>query len=141
MMLDKHYHEMPIPAELKDLLGSCRGFVVPRDRSAILRLAVGSEDKAVYEVAYDVPGQGRVVEAMVTRCKNGLSVNYLEPRMRRRDPDCLVVADEQPSDKERFAKRFGRPFESLRQETFEWLKQQELIGLPLYPGGKESGYA
>ena len=139
-MLEKHYEEMPLPKELKELLGACRGFVVTRDRPTILRLALGSEDSPVFEVAYEIPGHGRVVEATVTRCKNGLSVNYLEPRMRRRDPDCLVVADEQPSDKDRFHERFGVPFDLLREETFDWLKQQELIVLPLYTGGKELGY-
>jgi len=138
-MLEKHFRQMPLPDELKDLLGSCRGFVVPHDRQNILQLALGGNN-AVFEVAYDVPGQGRIVEATVTRCRNGLSVNYVEPRMRRRDPDCLVVADDQPSDKVRFVDRFGKPFDGLRQETFKWLQQQELIVLPLYTGGKELGY-
>lgn len=131
---------MQLPHELKELMGSCPGFVVPRDRATILQLALGDGSEAVFEVAYDVPGMGRFVEAVVTRCKNGISVNYTEPRMRRRDPDCMVVADEQPSDKERFIDRFGEPFTKLRQETFAWLKQNELIVLPLYTGGKELGY-
>ena len=29
----------------------------------------------------------------MTRCKNGLAINYIESYMRRRDPDCLVVAE------------------------------------------------
>lgn len=139
-MLEKHYRQMPLPDELKDLLCSCRGFVVPHDRPGILKLALGGGDQPIFEVAYDVPGHGRIVEATVTRCRNGLSVNYMEPRMRRRDPDCLVVADDQPSDKVRFIDRFGKPFDGLRQETFQWLKQQELVVLPLYTGGKELGY-
>lgn len=139
-MLHKHFQEMPLPYELKELMGCCRGFVVPRDRATILQLALGGGNETVYEVAYDVPGLGRIVEAVVTRCKNGISVNYVEPRMRRRDPDCMVVADEQPSDKERYVDRFGEPFAKLRQETFTWLRQNELIVLPLYTGGKELGY-
>jgi hypothetical protein len=131
---------MLLPQELKDLLASCRSFLVPRDRSAVLQLALGDGNQPVFEVAYDIPGRGRVVEATVTRCKNGLSVNYTEPRMRRRDPDCMVIADEQPSDKERFEERFGSSFEVLRQETFKWLKDHDLIVLPLYTGGKELGY-
>jgi hypothetical protein len=33
------------------------------------------------------------------------------------------------------------PFDSLRDETLAWLKQQELIVLPLYTGGTDFGYA
>src|SRR5262245_56446388 len=98
--LETRFLEMPLPAELKELLAACPGFIVPKDREEILHLALGEQDVAVYEVAYDVPGHGRIVEAAVTRCKNGLSVNYNDPRMRRRDPDCMLVADDQPSDKE-----------------------------------------
>ena len=139
-MLEKRFREMPLPPDLIEVLAACPGVRVPRNRRTILRMAMGNQKSGVYEVAYDVPGRGRVVEATVTRCKNGLSINYVEPRMRRRDPDCLVVADEQPSDKERFDTRFGVPFEQLRQETFDWLKQQELIVLPLYTGGKDLGF-
>src|SRR5437763_3817865 len=138
-MLEKHFKEMPLPDELKELLASCHSFLVPRNRSAVLELALGG-NQPEFEVAYDIPGRGRIVEATVTRCKNGLCVNYADPRMRRRDPDCMVVADEQPSDKERFAERFGSPFEPLRQDTFNWLQKNDLIVLPLYTGGKELGY-
>ena len=139
-MLETRYREMPLPEELKALLATCRSFLVPRDRPTLLRLALGDGNEPVYEVAYDIPDRGRVVEAIVTRCKNGLCVNYTDPRMRRRDPDCMVVADQQPSDKERFEDRFGSSFKALRQETFRWLKENDLIVLPLYTGGKELGY-
>ena len=139
-MLRKHWNVMALPPELKDILSVCPEFVVPRDRSTILKLAMGDSETADdFEVAYEVPGHGQVVEATVTRCKNGLSVNYPDPSMRRRDPDCLLVADDRPSDKERFSSRFGRSFQSLRQETFDWLKDQSLVLLPLYTGGKELG--
>jgi len=138
-MLEDNFLTMPLPEDLKTLLSSCQGWSVPRDRQTILQMAMGGESQ-VFEVAYDVPGQGRVLEATVTRCKNGLSVNYPDPRMRRRDPDCLVVADEQPSDKDRFVTRFGQPFDALRRESFEWLQQQDLLVLPLYTGGRELGY-
>jgi hypothetical protein len=139
-MLETRYKEMPLPAQLKELLASCRSFLVPRDRLAILRLALGDGKEPVFEVAYDIPGRGRIVEATVTRCKNGLCVNYIDPLMRRRDPDCMTIGDEQPSDKERFDERFGYPFSKLREETLNWLKENDLIVLPLYTGGKELGY-
>jgi len=142
-VIEKRYLEMSWPQELKEVLAACLSCVVPRDRDTILRMAMGGDDdhdaRSVYEVAYRIPGQGQVVEATVTRCRNGLAVNYLEPRMRRRDPDCLFVADDQPSDKDRFRDRFGEPFANLRRETFEWLKGQHLIVLPLYTGGKKLG--
>jgi Domain of unknown function (DUF4914) len=139
-MLEENFLSMPLPDDLKTLLAGCPGWVVPRDRQTILQLAMGGKSD-VYEVVYDVPGMGPVVEATVTRCKNGLSVNYPDPQMRRRDPDCLVVADEQPSDKDRFVTRFGEPFDRLRRETLDWLQQQDLLILPLYTGGRELGYA
>src|SRR4051812_16492693 len=139
-MLETRYNDMPLPQDLKDLLSSCRSFLVPRDRSAILQLAMGDGKQPVFEVAYDIPGRGRIVEATVTQCKNGLCVNYIDPRMRRRDPDCMVIGDEQPSDKERFEERFGSPFAAIRQQTLAWLQQNDLIVLPLYTGGKKLGF-
>ncbi|MEM7682996.1 MAG: DUF4914 family protein [Planctomycetota bacterium] len=79
-----------------------------------------------YDVAYDVPGKGKVVEARVCRVKNGISANYVEPYMRRRDPSCMVIADDQATDKPTYEGRFGKPFESLRDETLAWLKTQDL---------------
>jgi len=139
-MLETSWNDMPLPPELKSILAACPEFMVPRDRGTILRLAMGGSATAdVFEVGYDVPDQGWVIEATVTRCKNGLSVNYTDPRMRRRDPDCMLVADQRPSDKERFSSRFGQPFDALRGETFDWLKGQPLVLLPLYTGGRELG--
>jgi hypothetical protein len=128
-----------LPDELTALLSACRGWSIPGDREEILRLAM-ADAADVYDVTYDVPGKGAVLEATVTRCKNGLSINYPDPRMRRRDPDCMVVADDQPSDKERYDDRFGESFDKLRQETFDWFKSQELLVLPLYTGGRDLGH-
>src|ERR1041384_3555877 len=132
---------MPLPDDLRALLEACAGWSVPHDREEILRLALGPKGgfEPTFDVSYDVPGHGRVLEATVTRCKNGLSVNYPDPRMRRRDPDCLVVADALPSDKDRYENRFGEPFSAVRKATFDWLEQQELLVLPLYTGGRELG--
>ena len=94
-----------------------------------------------FEVAYEVPGRGRVVEADVVHCRNGLAVNYTEPYMRRRDPDCMVVADDLPTDKTRFAERFSQPFATLRREIFDWLASQDLVLLAFQSGGMELGAA
>ncbi len=94
-----------------------------------------------FTVGYDVPGKGFVAEAEVCRVRNGIAANYLEPYMRRRDPDCMVIADHMATDKPTFHQRFNQEFDTVRTETLEWLKTQPLacfffrsglIGDPLY---------
>ena len=77
-------------------------------------------------VVFDVPGKGLVKEADVVRCKNGASVNFVEDYMRRREPDCMRIADDKPTDKKRFADVYGYKFDKLRRETMDWFKTQEL---------------
>jgi hypothetical protein len=91
------------------------------------------------EVAYDVPGKGRVVEAVAVAVRNGVSANYVEPYMRRRDADALVVGDELPTDKARYRERFGHEFEPVRQETFAWLATQDLVVFGFIAGDAETG--
>jgi hypothetical protein len=83
-----------IPQAVEEILAACPGFTVARDKQELLALAVRDAVNGVHEVAYDVPGRGRVVEALVCQVKNGIAANYVEPYMRRRDPDCMVIADE-----------------------------------------------
>ncbi len=109
---------------------------IPRDREELFELAMnGAEDRS--EIAYEVPGLGRVVEAEVVRCKNGLAANYFEPYMRRRDPESTVIGDDEPTDQPRFRDRFARPFAEVRQEILDWLAGQELLVLPFSAGGSE----
>ncbi len=140
-MSKERFLQTSLSSELKQLLDACPSYCIPQDRDTLLRLAIGDDPNGgVFEVAYDIPEKGRHVEAVVTRCRNGLSVNYTESYMRRRDPDCMVIADDQPSDKPQFKDRFGLAFDSLREETLRWLGTQDLIVLPLYTGGRELGY-
>ena len=127
------------PPEVKEILAACPSYTVARNQHELTELAIRDAVNGVHEVAYDVPGRGRVVEAHVCRVKNGISANYLEPYMRRRDPDCMVIADERPTDKPRFREEFGQTFESLRAETFAWLKTQELALFPFHAGGAAIG--
>ncbi|MFG0291411.1 MAG: DUF4914 family protein [Rhodopirellula sp. JB044] len=83
------------------------------------------DDQGYFTVGYDVDGTFRP-EAKVCRVKNGVSANYLEEYMRRRDPECMVIADDRATDKMTYQKRFGGEFDDLRQETFDWLKTQDL---------------
>ena len=106
----------------------------------LVELAVPETDeRGYYEVAYDVPERGRVAEARVCRVRNGISANYLEPYMRRRDPDCMVIADDKPTNKPRYEDRFGRHFADMRQETFDWLKTQDLVCFFFSTGLKSEG--
>jgi hypothetical protein len=92
----------------------------------LIDLACGGVGSNHYEVAYDVPDNGTVVEAIVARVRNGVSANYPEPYMRRRDPNCMVIADDKPTDKPTYWERFGEDFDEMREATFDWLKDQSL---------------
>lgn len=122
----KDWQKTCLPEHIKQILGSCRSLYFPLNRNEILDMAMGGQKSGTFEVAYDVPGKSRAVEATVVRCKNGLSINYTESYMRRRDPDCMVIADKRETDKVRFEDRFQKPFEPLREETFAWLSTQDL---------------
>jgi hypothetical protein len=106
----------------------------------LVHLAVPEQTSGgFFEVGYDVPGRGYVPEARVCRVRNGIAANYLDPYMRRRDPDCMVIADESATDKPTFKSRFGRDFGAVRTETLEWLQTQPVAcfffeaGLPGKP--------
>lgn len=116
-----------VPDRVADLLEACPRFIVARTREDLIDLSVrDANEKGIHEVAYDVPERGRVVEAEVCRVKNGISANYLEPYMRRRDPDCMYIGDKHPTNKPTFRDVFGEEFDDVREETFEWMKKQEL---------------
>ncbi|MCL1796296.1 MAG: DUF4914 family protein, partial [Clostridia bacterium] len=121
------------------ILETSREVVIPKDRSDLVALALGSPDASSFEISYHVAGEN-IAEATVVRCKNGIAVNYTEDYMRRRDPDCLIVSDERPSDKPRYKDIYHEDFSLLREDTFRWLAEQELILTPVMAGGKENAY-
>lgn len=127
---------MNLPAEAVDVLSRAPSVTIAREAQELAAAAVGD---GVFEVAYEVPGRGRVVEAVAVGVRNGVSANYVEPYMRRRDPDALVVGDEQPTDKTRYRDRFGTEFEPVRQATFDWLAEQDLVVFPFTAGEPETG--
>ena len=126
--------------ELTDVIEHCKGVSVPTSKAELYDMVFGPDHADVYDVIFDVPGKGPVKEADVTRCKNGASVNFVEDYMRRREPDCMRIADDKPTDKKRFADVYGYPFTDLRKETMEWFKTQELILMPFNAGGNIYGY-
>ncbi|MGB9680304.1 MAG: DUF4914 family protein [Thermoanaerobacteraceae bacterium] len=130
---------MNLPEETKEILGKCRKIIIPESREHLLNISTDG-NKDYFEIYYEVKGKGPVLEGTIAKCKNGLAVNFPEPYMRRRESDCLVVADNKETDKPRFFERYGYDFEELRKETFEWLKQQDLIVMPFMSGGEEYGY-
>jgi len=136
------WDNLRLPEEIVSILEQAKSVYFPTDRCDIFRRAMGNTDGDVYEVVYDVPGKGPFTEATVTRCKNGLSVNYSEPVMRRRDPDCMVIGDDQPTDKCSYLERFSMPFGPVRAETFKWLKEQDLVVMAFILGGhaEDSGH-
>ena len=129
-----------LPEYAEQLLNAAAGVILPRTREELLELAMGGSDQLQFQVAYEVEGKGSIQEATVTKCKNGIVVNYMDDYMRRRDPDCLVVADDRDTDKPRFRELYHYDFEELRGRTYEWLKEQELIVFPFKSGGREYGY-
>ncbi|MGF1656014.1 MAG: DUF4914 family protein [Verrucomicrobiales bacterium] len=124
----------PVPPEATAVLDAAPSVSVATSSKQLVELAVRDAVDGWHEVAYDVPGKGRVVEARVCRVKNGINANYLEPYMRRRDPDCMVISDTRPTDKPSYRERYGADFEPVRQESFEWLKTQDLAVFPFHAG-------
>lgn len=103
-------------------------------------LSLGGEGADVFEVAYDVPGKGRVPEATVTRTRNGVAVNFHDPYMRRRDPDSMVIGDRLGSDKVNISDRLELGMDELREAVFGWLADQDLLVLAIQAGGERLGY-
>jgi hypothetical protein len=124
----------PVPPEAAAVLDAAPSVTLATSTSQLVELAIRDQVNGWHEVSYEVPGKGRIVEARVCRTKNGINANYLEPYMRRRDPDCMVIGDSLPTDKPTFHERFGDGFGSLREETFAWLKTQELAVFPFHAG-------
>ena len=82
---------------------------LPNHRDELYRLSLGLQDDPVFTVAYEANG-ATVTEATVTRCRNGIAVNYPEDYIRRRDPRCMHIADDRPTDKTRYRDAFGSEF-------------------------------
>lgn len=134
-----YLNKMNLSSEVKDLLDGNKRVIFPKSRAELVELAFGDNHDDIFEVVYN-NGKEDIVEATVTRCKNGAVVNYPEDYMRRRDPDCLLVADQFDTDKPRYDDIYHADFEPLRNATFDWLKEQDLIVMPFMAGGHEYGY-
>ncbi len=132
-----------MPPAVRAAIESSPRVLVPETREELYQLALGPVGGPIHEVAYDVPtedGVRRIVEATVTRCRNGIAVNYPEDYMRRRDPDCMRIADDLPTDKPRYRDVFGEEFAPTKTATLEWLGEQDLVVVPFKAGGPTYGY-
>lgn len=128
-----------VPDNIAELLTGCKSYKVFNTTEELSEAATNGKENEQFEVQYDVPGKGIYTEAIVQRVKNGISANYTESYMRRRDPDTMVIADNNPTDKIRFINKYGYEFSGLQTDTFEWLKQQDLAVFFYFAGRENIG--
>jgi hypothetical protein len=126
-----------LPEEVLNLLSSCKSYTVYNSVDELAIAALGGENNNTFEVSYDIPGKGKYTEAIVHKVTNGVSANYTEAYMRRRDPETMAIADDLPTDKETFKSKYNYDFVDLKKETFDWLKDQDLAVF-LYFAGREN---
>ncbi len=131
--------QITLPDNVSALLSSCRKYTLFDTVDQLALAATGGENNSSFEVKYTIPGKGEYTEAIVHRVSNGISANYTEPYMRRRDPDTMFIADELPTDKVYFKDRFGYDFESLQSETLDWLQEQKLAVFFYFAGREKIG--
>jgi len=138
----KHFFEtldtkgISLPENIKKLFKSCKSLTVFNSPGELAIASTGGIRNVEYHVKYDVPGKGEYTEAIVHKVKNGISANYTESYMRRRDPDTMVISDDNPTDKKRFLEKYGYEFSNLQEETYDWLKDQDLATF-FYFAGRE----
>ena len=137
--MEENLERIAFSEEVKEILVNCSSVCIPKSRAEIYDMVFGEEKVDSFDITYTVLGKEQK-EADVVRCRNGAVVNYTEDYMRRRDPDCMVISDKKPTDKQRFEDIYGYDFSSLRTETLLWLKERELIVVPFRAGGKRYGY-
>ncbi len=115
-----------LPLHVEDLLRNCKSVTIFNTTQELADISTGGKENKEFVVKYDVPGKGEIIEAIVHRVKNGISANYPDAYMRRRDPNTMLIADDLPTDKPRFADKMGYEFSKIQTETFDWLKKQDL---------------
>lgn len=135
--MNKKWENWIIEDEVKEIINNAPNVIIAESRTQLFDLAINGKDYFVVE--YPLPNGTSIQEAEVVKCKNGLVINYFDKNMRRRDPNCLIVGDDNITDKVKYKDLFKKNFAPLRKETFEWLKCQELLIAGIYIGGTQTG--
>lgn len=60
--------KLKLPPEVSKILSCCPGYVVAGSVDDLLKLAYRDAKNGWHEVAYDIPGKGRVVETGFAGC-------------------------------------------------------------------------
>lgn len=128
-----------LPDDAKVILTGCKSFKVFDNVKQLSVAAVGGENRNYFEVSYSLPNNEIITEVIVHKVTNGISANYTDAYMRRRDPDTMLIGDDLPSDKEKFKDKFGYNFDELRKETISWLQSQELAVFFYFAGRNNIG--
>lgn len=123
------------PDDVRELLEKTKEVAVASTLEELSDLALKDTVNGTKNVTYTIPGKGEYTEAIVSKVKNGISVNYTEAYMRRRDPGSMLIGDSLPTDKKSFESVRGESFDGLRKETIEWMKGQELAAF-FFKGGQ-----
>lgn len=124
--MDKLFNKLKLSKETEQLLKKAPSVSIASKIDELEMFACGGAGKQEWKVISKLPDGTEFHEVDVVRVKNGVSANYTEAYMRRRDPNCLYIADDRPSDKPRFDDNFDFSFASIREETLEWLSTQDL---------------
>jgi len=132
----KRYHP---PSELASIFKTNPDVKIISNTQELLNLSCGEENNKTFEVAYQVPGLSKIVDATVVRVRNGIAANYPSAYMRRRDPNAMLIGDSEPTDHKRFEEVFEYPFTDLRQRTLTWLAENPLIVYAYVTGKKGLG--
>ncbi|MCU0395146.1 MAG: DUF4914 family protein [Chitinophagaceae bacterium] len=131
--------KVTLPEDAMAVLQGCKSLQVFDSVRELAVAAVGGENSIEYQVQYTLPDDKVVTEAIVHKVTNGISANYTDPYMRRRDPDTMLIGDDLPTDKLLFKDHFGYDFDDLRKETISWLQSQDLAVFFYFAGRDHIG--
>ncbi len=126
MGITESLEKLGLPVEVNEIFRKAPSVRFATNIQELEHLACGGQERHSMTVSYTLPDGRTIDEVDVVRVRNGISANYRDPYMRRRDADCMVIADDKQSDKTRFSERFGKDFSGVKAETFDWLASQDL---------------
>lgn len=133
---EKNIH---LPNHIYNVLVNCKSLTIFNTTGELADASTNGKKNDEFHVKYDIPGAGEYTEAIIHRVNNGISANYTEAYMRRRDPGTMSIADNRPTDKKRFSEKYGFEFSSIQSETYEWLKEQDLACFFYFAGRANIG--